>query len=91
MAWSEGRIVFRPGDGSEKLNVGAGEIAEMRLGGRSGADANRIDLILLSGERMTLLVVGRERLVAQILDAQGWGQTGWEQAGREHAAGLPDV
>lgn len=70
--WDEGRIVFLPGDGGEAVIVAAGKIAEMRLGGRRGADANRMDLALLDGRRLTLLVVGRDRLVARILDARGW-------------------
>lgn len=65
------RIAFVPSDG-EELQLPFAEIVEMRLGGRHGADANRMDLRLLDGQKVTLLVVGRDRLADLILAHRGW-------------------
>ena len=65
------RLVFQPGEG-ESSEVAMAEIAEIRLGGPNGMDANRMDLILLDRRTVTLLIVGRDRVASVILGERGW-------------------
>lgn len=84
----EGRLEFVPGEG-EPVQVAFEEIVQMRLGGRMGADANRIDLKLADGHTLTLLVLGRERVADLILSHRGWDLQDIEPgSGSETAPGV---
>lgn len=71
------RMEFCP-EAGEPIEVEFSDIAIVRLGGRNKADANRIDLTLLDGRKVTLLVLGRDRLASIILADRGWEPGGWE-------------
>ncbi len=94
------RMEFCP-EAGESIEVDFSDIAIVRLGGRNKADANRIDLTLLDGRKVTLLVLGRDRLASIILADRGWeppkGELGEQEfgvqafGGEEHRMGPSGV